>query len=222
MSSVSRVTPAQPTYHRAEKLSDAAIHILGVIWGLIAAAAIIRYAAIWRHDPVIIIGAVIYAACLITMLTASAAYHLTPWDAWKDPLRRLDQSAIYVKIAGTYTPFALLAGSGALFLVGMWGAALVGMMLKIFAPDRYRTLGLLLYLGMGWFGVLLGGDLLSSLTTTGFSLMLIGGLIYTVGVIFFLWESLPFSTPIWHAHVLVATVLLYIAVLVEIADLPIL
>ncbi|MEM8658284.1 MAG: hemolysin III family protein [Pseudomonadota bacterium] len=203
-------------------MSDAAIHILGVLWGVIAAAAMLRYSALWRHEPAVVMGAMVYAACLITMLSASAAYHLTPWEAWKDPLRRLDHSAIYIKIAGTYTPFALLAGSGALFLAGMWTAALAGMMLKIFVPGRFRNLGLLLYLGMGWFGVLLGGDLLTSLTTTGFSLMLVGGLIYSVGVVFFLWETLPFNTPIWHAHVLVATILLYGAVLVEISDVPLL
>lgn len=214
------VAQARPGFTRAEKLSDATIHVLGLIWGLVAVSVLITLSAIWRDEPAIIAGTAIYGLCLIAMLGASAAYHLIPLEHWKDPLRRLDHSAIYIKIAGTYTPFALLAGSGATFLIGMWGAALAGTILRVLAPNRFLTLGLILYLAMGWFGIFLGGELISSLTQTGFVLMLAGGVIYTLGVVFYLWDSLPFSTTIWHAHVLIATGFFYSAVMIEIADIP--
>lgn len=202
---------------RAERLSDAVIHVIGVTSGLIAAGVLIALVSTWQIEPPVLVGTVVYSICLLLMLACSAVYHMTPREDWKDILRRLDQSAIYIKIAGTYTPFAVLAGSGAGFLAGIWGAALAGLALKILAPGRFVLPGLALYLGMGWCGVLLGGDMISGLSGTGFALMLMGGLIYTVGVIFFLWEKLPFHTAIWHAHVLIATGVFYAAVVVEIA-----
>lgn len=210
-----------PLPTRAERISDAAVHVLGLVSALVAVSVLITLSATWRDEPAVIAGTVVYGTCLLAMLGASAAYHMTPWERWKDPLRRLDHSAIYVKIAGTYTPFALLAGSGAAFLTGIWGAAVAGTALRVLAPNRFVVFGLLLYLGMGWAGIVLGGDLITSLTHTGFALMLTGGVIYTLGVIFYLWDSLPFNTTIWHTHVLVATGLFYGAVLVEIADIPV-
>ena len=213
--------PTQPpaiAYSRAEKLSDATIHVIGVTSALVAVGVLITLVAAWRAEPSVLVGTVVYSVCLLLMLACSAAYHMTPWEEWKDLLRRLDQSAIYVKIAGTYTPFAVLAGSGAGFLAGIWGAALAGLALKLLVPGRFISLGLALYLGMGWCGVVLGGDMIAGLSGTGFALMLAGGVIYTLGVIFFLWEALPFHNTIWHAHVLVATGIFYAAVVVEIAE----
>lgn len=208
------------SYSRAERLSDAAIHIVGVVSAIVAATVVIFLAFSWRTEPSVRLGAVIYGLCLLLMLAASAAYHMTPWMEWKDALRRLDQSAIYVKIAGTYTPFALLAGTVPL-LVGIWGAAVAGLSLKVLAPNRAVPLALALYLVMGWAGVLAGDALLDSLTPAGFALMLTGGIIYTVGIVFYLWDALPFHNTIWHAFVLVATGVIYAALLVEIADVPV-
>jgi hemolysin III len=137
--------------------------------------------------------------------------------ARKDFLRRIDQSAIYFKIAGTYTPFAVLSGSqAALFLTGIWGAALAGASLILFGPARLKRPSLLLYLAIGWAGIGLGQPFFAALSPSGFALILAGGCIYTLGVLFFLWERLPFHITIWHAFVLAATALLYAAVLIEI------
>ncbi|MSU89031.1 Hly-III family protein [Rhodobacteraceae bacterium 2CG4] len=207
------------TYSRAERLSDAAIHIVGVVSAIVAAGVLITLAFSWRPEPAVRIGAVIYGLCLLLMLAASAAYHMTPWQEWKETLRRLDQSAIYVKIAGTYTPFALLAGTLPL-LIGIWGAAAAGLSLRVFAPNRAVPVALALYLLMGWAGVLVGDALLDSLSPKALLLMLSSGVIYTVGVVFYLWDALPFHNTIWHAFVLVGTAVMYVAMLLQFAEFP--
>ena len=96
---------------------------------------LITLAAVWFGDATTVIAAVVYGVSLLAMLVCSAVYNMTPRPAWKDLLRRLDQSAIYVKIAGTYTPFAVLTGSHAgFFLAGVWGAAIAGASLILFSP----------------------------------------------------------------------------------------
>lgn len=208
-------------YSRAEKISDGVIHVTGLIFALIAASVLVTLAAVWRNEPYLIIGIGIYCVTLVTMISASAAYHMTPWQEWKGVLQRLDHSAIYIKIAGTYTPFALITGNMGLFLAGIWGAALAGTSLRVFAPGRYYYSGLALYLGMGWAGVVLGGDLMNAVGPETLKLMIAGGIIYTLGVAVYLAERLHFHNTIWHAMVLLATGIFYAAILLEIAHTPV-
>ena len=205
-------------YTRAERISDAALHVIGIIAALVGAAVMLTYVVLTRPEPAVLAGTIVYCVCLLLMLTASAAYHMIPAQDWKDMLRRLDQSAIYIKIAGTYTPFAVLSGPGLGYLLaGIWGAAVAGLLLKMLAPNRAIPLALALYLAMGWSGVVAGGDMIAGLAPLTFWLMLAGGAIYTSGVVFFLWESLPFHNTIWHGFVLVATAVFYIAVIAELS-----
>lgn len=213
-----RDVPFKRVYSPAERLTDAAVHVVGLTGVLMAVPVLITLAAVWRGDPVSVTGAAIYGVSLIAMVLCSALYHMAPLPEWKDVLRRLDHSAIFVKIAGTYTPFALLAGGSGALLGGVWTAALAGTALKVVAPDRYRMTALTLYLGMGWCGVLAGQGMIASLSPSGFHLIVAGGLLYTLGVVFFLWEMLPFHNTIWHVLVLVASGLFYAAVMVELAD----
>ncbi len=192
------------------------VHITGVVLALMAAPVLITLAVIRLGDPTYVTAAVIYGVSLVLMLTCSAFYHLLPAPAWKDWLRRLDQSAIYFKIAGTYTPFSILAtGTTGAFLAGIWSAALAGAAAIIFGPNWLRRPSLVLYLGIGWAGLIAGGSLFADMSPVGFGLILAGGCIYTFGVCFFLWESLPFNTTIWHVMVLAASALVYSAVIVE-------
>ena len=103
-------------------------------------------------------------------------------------------------------------------MTGVWGAALAGASLRLFSPGRLKWASVCLYLGIGWAGALIGGPLIAGLTPVGFQLILAAGTIYTLGVIFFLWERLPFHNTIWHVFVLAATFVLYAAVLVELWD----
>jgi hemolysin III len=200
---------------RAERLSDAIIHVTGLTLAIGAVPVLVVLAALTRGDAAAMVGVSVYSATLILMILCSALYHMVPYASWKGLLRRLDHSAIYLKIAGTYTPFALLSGQGGGLTAGLWGAAVAGLSLKMISPDRFRWAALALYLGMGWAGVALGGALLGALTGPVVALMLTGGVIYSVGVIFFLWERLPFQTTIWHGFVLAATLVFYIAVTVQ-------
>lgn len=214
-----RVDRTDGYYSRAEQVSDATIHVLGVGMGLIGAATLIPLAILWGGEARIIAAASIYAMALVAMLLASACYNMSAEEAaWKDWLRRIDHTAIYLKIAGTYTPFVILSGiAPGVTLMFLWTAAGIGGALRILAPGRYRWLCLALYLVMGWSGVVIGTEMFGGLGPTTFNLMLIGGLLYTGGVVFFLWESLPFHYTIWHAFVLVATIFFYTALVVELA-----
>jgi hemolysin III len=203
-------------YSRAEQLSDAIVHLAGIASALVAVPVLVTLAALWFGDAGTVIAALVYGASLIVMLTCSAVYNLTPLPAWKDLLRRIDQSAIYLKIAGTYTPFAVLTGTHAgFFLTGIWGAALAAASLILFAPARLKWASLVLYLGIGWAGAVIGAPLVTELSPAGFVLILIGGGLYTLGLVFFLWERLPFHNTIWHVFVLAASWILYAAVVVE-------
>lgn len=206
-------------YSRAEFLSDAAVHVTGVLAALIAVPVLITLVAVWFGDATTLIAATVYGLSVIAMFVASAFNNMVTLPDWKDLLRRIDQSAIYVKIAGSYTPLAVLTGTHAgFFLTGVWGAALAGASLRLFSPRRLKWASIGLYLGIGWAGALIGGPLIAGLTPTGFQLILAAGAIYTLGVGFFLWERLPFHTTIWHVFVLAATFVLYAAVLVELLD----
>jgi hemolysin III len=203
-------------YSPAEWWSDAAIHAIGLLAALIAVPVIITLAALWFGDAGIITATAIYGATLIVLFAASAVNNLVAVPAWQQFLRRIDRSAIYLKIAGTYTPLAVLAGGhlGTL-LTSVWGTALAGVSLMAFHPDRVKWLTLALYIALGWAGLLVGGPMLAGLSPAGLVLVFTGGGLYMLGILFFLWQRLPFHNTIWHALVLAASVVFYTAILIE-------
>jgi len=203
-------------YSRAEYLSDAAVHLAGLALAAGSVPVLIVLAALLRGDAASVTGVAIYAATMALMLGASAAWNMAGHVAWGEALRRIDHACIYLKIAGTYTPFALIAGQGWALLATVWAGALAGAGLKAVAPDRFRWLGLALYLGLGWAGVIAGGTVFAALPAATVVLMLMGGLIYTAGVTFFLWDRLPFHNTVWHVFVLAATGVFYAAVTVAV------
>jgi hemolysin III len=210
-------------YTRAERLSDAAVHVMGVIAALMAVPVLITLAILWRGEKSVVVASLIYGATLILMLSCSALYHMSRWPEWKGVFRRMDHTMIYLKIAGTYTPFAVLTGAHAgPLLAFLWTAAGLGAAIKIFDPERFKLATIALCLLMGWAGVLVGDELLAGLSSQAFSLMLLGGMLYTLGVVFFLWETLPFHNTIWHVFVLTATAVFYVAILVQLSDTAVL
>ncbi len=211
---------AVATYTRAERIADAAIHVTGVVAALIAVPVLVTLAAVWHGDAATVAAAVIYGLSMIAMFGFSAGYHMTPVPRLRAALRRCDHAAIYVKIAGTYTPFAVLLGGAdaGWILGGIWGAAAIGVTLKLLAPGRFEFATLLLYLGMGWAVVVIGGPIFKGLTDASLALMVTGGVLYTAGVAFFLWEKLRFHNAIWHFLVLAASFVFYAGIMVEVAE----
>ncbi|WP_224816994.1 hemolysin III family protein [Hasllibacter sp. MH4015] len=204
-------------YSRAEYISDAVVHGLGIGGALIAGPVLVTLAAIWIGDPGLVTALGVYAFTLLAMWVCSALYNLVQREDLVSGLRRLDQSAIYFKIAGTYTPFIALASGSLGFLAGIWAVALAGASLIILSPGRVAVLAIALYLALGWAGAVLGGPLVSTLSPLGFWLLVAGGLTYSAGVVFNVWGSLPFHNTIWHVFVLVGTVFCYAAIATEVA-----
>lgn len=206
-------------YSRAERISDAVVHIAALIAALFAVPVLITLAAIWRGEPAVLLGVGIYGATLIAMILCSLLYNHIPHPDWHGLLRRLDHSAIYLKIAGTYTPFAALSGGpGFTLLAGIWGAAVAGTGLTWFAPRRAFVAGVPLCLAMGWAIVFGGADLLAVLSPAVVAMMVAGGLLYTAGVAFLLAGGLPYHNTIWHVFVMVASVVFFAAVMTHLVQ----
>jgi hemolysin III len=200
-------------YDRAELWADGIIHGLGVAFALAGVVALLAV-FVPAHASDDLVPVLLYSAGLLAVLIISAVYNMWPISPVKWWLRRLDHSAIYVLIAGTYTPFLARLGDGPsvqVLIVGVWAAALAGIALKLALPGRFDRFSIALYLLIAWSGVAVW-DRALQLPGTTLWLLAAGGLIYTSGVVFHLWHSLRFHNAIWHAFVLVAAVLHYGAV----------
>ena len=207
-------------YTPRELLVDGIVHGVGVAFAGIGTVVLLVLAALAGVGAGALAALTVYAAGLAAMLGTSAAYNLWPLGRVKWILRRFDHAAIYVLIAGTYTPLVALVGVGAAawwLLAAIWGVALVGMALKLALPGRFDRLSIGLYLALGWSGVLAYEPVIAVLPPVPFALLAAGGLLYSVGVVFHVWRGLPFQNAIWHVFVLVAAMCHYGAVL---ASLP--
>jgi hemolysin III len=202
-------------YDRVELLADAVLHVLGLILGLGGAIAIVIITA--RSDRAAnVLSVVIYVSALLTVLGLSAAYNMWPVSRVKWALRRFDHSAIYLLIAGTYTPFIAqmkIDFVSVALMVGIWLTAITGMTLKLVLPGRFDRLGIALCLLLGWSGIIAYQPIVAVLPSVSTWLLVAGGALYSAGVIFHCWESLRFQNAIWHGFVLVAAACHYSAVL---------
>jgi hemolysin III len=199
----------QRPYSRAELWVDGAVHVLGLIVA-IAAGSILLAFAILETAPEIAPALVVYVGSLVAVLGVSLAYNLWPVSPIKKLLARFDQAAIFLFIAGTYTPFlAVLGGttSGVLMTSFVWGASLIGVALKLIVPERFGRLAIVLYLAIGWSGILVFQSLAQSLPHSTMWLLLAGGVTYSLGIVFHLWERLKFQNALWHVFVVTGATL---------------
>ncbi len=190
------------------------MHVLGLAFGLIGGAILIAIAAMeGRTTP--IVSASIYAFGLLAMLTASAAYNIARPSNPRSWLRRLDHAAIFVMIAGSCTPFALhgLTAWGIAMTALLWTLAFAGVALKLAFPRRFDRLAIALYLGLGWGGALVLAGHMAQMPMEAVVLLTAGGLLYSAGVIFHVWERLKFHNAVWHAFVLAAAICHYAAIM---------
>jgi hemolysin III len=200
-------------YSPGERLADAIVHVLGISLSLVAVALLLVHAAP-RVDASTTTALAIYGAALIALFVASAAYHMTPLLHWKPVLKRFDQAAIFLKIAGTYTPLVVLLGSIFAYglLVAIWAAALFGAIAKLAFRTRFQKISVALYLPLGWTSLLLIWPIWTTLPPAATILIVAGGVLYTVGVLFHVWEKLKFQNAIWHGFVLAASACHFAAV----------
>lgn len=202
-------------YDRVELITDGILHVIGLVLGLVGAIAIIIVTA-RSAQASDILSVAIYASALLTVLGLSAAYNMWPVSRVKWVLRRFDHSAIYLLIAGTYTPFIAQLKSGlvsASLMIGIWLTAIIGTTLKLLLPGRFERFGIALCLLLGWCGVIAYEPIAAVLPSVCIWLLVAGGVLYSAGVVFHRWESLRFQNAIWHGFVLVAAACHYSAVL---------
>lgn len=200
---------------RREIVADAVVHAIGLVAACVGAVVLIGFVlhgGAYGALPAV----ALYTLGLFVMLGCSCAYNLAPASPRKEKLRQFDQAGIFLMIAGTYTPFTTL-GLGGPWAVGLtsfvWLAAIAGACLKLFFPRRFDRLTIAAYLTLGWAGAVAVAPLTDALGLTTLALIAVGGVLYSVGVVFHLAERLPFQAAIWHGFVVTAAGVHYAAVL---------
>jgi hemolysin III len=205
---------ALPRYGFGDELASSVIHGIGILLSIAGLAVLVVHAAS-HGTPSDVLASAVYGVSLILLYTASTLYHSIRTESARRLLRTLDHIAIFLLIAGTYTPFTLIAlrGTWGWSLFGIvWSLALLGSALELGLLKRYRRFAVLLYVAMGWVGIIAFRPLLAHLQTGGMVLLLAGGAAYTLGVPFYLWRKLPYHHSVWHFFVLAGSVLQFLAV----------
>jgi hemolysin III len=200
---------------RGEIAADGAVHAVGIVAAVAGIAVLISLIAV-RSGAVELITAAIYGFGLLAMLGFSAAYNLAGRSRHRDLLRRVDRAAIFLMIAGTYTPFTILGLSGVweVSLISVvWSFAIVGFIVTFLLPRRLGGLSVAVYLILGWTGIVAIGPLLDAFGAKILVLIAIGGLLYSLGTVFLVWRNLPYQHAIWHGFVVAAAAVHYGAIL---------
>lgn len=208
----------QVTAH--ERFADGCIHVAGVAAGCIGVIGLLTWAipTLPAHATA---SLMVYGAGMLAMFGCSAAYNMTTEPDWKPALRRLDQAAIFLKIAATYTPFLAVkmgSGWGYALLAIIWLSALAGAFAKLMLTARWDGISLVLYLALGWASVVTLYPLSAAVPALALQLLGAGGVLYTLGVVFHVWHSLPYQNAIWHVFVLAGTVCHFASIVVAIFD----
>lgn len=201
-------------YSPVEELWNALTHGLGAALALVGAVVLVVLAS-GGGNAFAIVSASVYGASMIVLFVASTLYHSARHPAWRRAFKMFDHCAIFLLIAGTYTPFLLVNMRGTLgwTLLGViWGLAAVGIVFNLVFGHRFKALQVATYLVMGWLVVVAATELPAILGATELALLVAGGLAYTLGVIFYLANSIPFNHAIWHLFVLAGGALHYFAV----------
>jgi hemolysin III len=191
-------------YSRAEMIADGVVHAVGIVLAIAAGSALLSLSA-FHAGPGEYIATIFYVVSLLTVLSISLAYNLWPLTPAKWVLRRFDHAAIYLLIAATYTPFLAQLDDAAMtgtMIAVVWGAAIAGMVIKLFLPGRLDRLAVVFYLAIGWSGIVVIEPLLDTLPPVTIGLILAGGIVYSAGVVFFVWQGLRFQNALWHGFVI--------------------
>ena len=200
-----------------DEIANVVTHGIGVLLSVGAGAALIALASVQAGTREMISVAV-FSASLVLLYSASTLYHAAGHPETKARLKVLDHCAIFILIAGTYTPFTIAAIRGAWgwSLFGMiWGMAMIGIVFKLFFTGRFKVLSTAMYIGMGWLVVIALVPLMQALSGAGLAWLVVGGVLYTAGTLFYHRESIPYSHAIWHGFVLAGSSCHFVAVAIE-------
>lgn len=202
-----------------EEIASAITHGLGVIFSIVALVLLLMSAtesgSSWNVTAVSVFG-----ASMILLYLFSTLMHAIPHPRAKRVLQVFDHAGIYLLIAGSYTPFALVSLHGTLgwTLFGIvWGVAILGIIWKLFSTGKYMWVSNVTYLALGWICIIAIRPLYASLGHQGFMLLLAGGIAYSVGIVFYVWQKLPFNHAIWHLFVLAGSVFIFLSILLYVA-----
>lgn len=201
-------------YSEAEELANRWTHALGTLLAAAGAAALINL-ALQQGERTRIVSVSIYACAMLIFYSTSTIYHSVRRPRLRYLFRILDHACVYLMIAGSYTPFAMVTLRGPWgywLLVMVWGLGTIGAFLKVFTTHRLHYIGPMLYLGLGWLALVVIKPLAAALALNGLLLLFAGGAAYTLGVVFYLWDRLPYNHAIWHLFVLVGSAFHFAAI----------
>lgn len=199
---------------RKEEIWNSLSHALGALMGMVGLVALLFFNN--NKTPYSIFSIVVYSISVILLFSASAIYHWVEDFRLKTIWRQIDHIGIYILIAGTYTPVALITlekNNGWLIFWTVWGIALIGGILKLYFTGRFEKISLLLYLFMGWLIVFDIHDLIAHISWFGLVFLMLGGAFYTLGTLFYAIKKIPFNHVIWHFFVLAGAISHYIFIL---------
>ncbi|HIF9514497.1 hemolysin III family protein [Photobacterium damselae] len=192
-------------YSVKEEIANSVSHGLGMIFGIVGLVLLLVQAVNAKADALSIVSLSIYGGSMILLYLASTLYHAIPFERAKRALKTFDHCAIFLLIAGTYTPFLLISLRTPLaitLMVIIWLLALMGIAAKIVFVYRFKKLSIITYLTMGWLSLIAIYQLAMALSTGGLVLLALGGLIYSIGVVFYINKRIPYNHAIWHLFVL--------------------
>lgn len=191
-------------YSIAEEIANSVTHGIGALLS-IAALVLMVVLSITQSSTIAVVASAVYGSSLILLFLASTLYHSVQRAHVKKSLKIFDHCAIYLLIAGTYTPFMLISLRGAwgyTMTAIIWSLALFGVIFKIFYTEKFPKLSLFTYIFMGWLIIVASSELMSKVPVGGLVLLVVGGLVYTLGTIFYAFDKIPYNHAIWHGFVL--------------------
>ncbi|MGY3568353.1 PAQR family membrane homeostasis protein TrhA [Vibrio paucivorans] len=213
----------QASYGLKEEIANAVTHGLGMVFGIVGLVFLLLKANEYHADTMTIASMSIYGGSMILLFLASTLYHSIPYQRAKRWLKTLDHCAIYLLIAGSYTPFLLVSLRTPLaigLMAVIWGIALVGIIMKLAFVYRFKRFSLFTYLAMGWLSLVVIYQLAINLDVGGLVLLAAGGIIYSLGVIFYVAKRIPYNHAIWHLFVLAGCACHFFAIYLYVHPVP--
>lgn len=202
------------TFTKREEIAHAITHGIGALLSIAGLVLLIVFSS-FSGNPWKIVSVTIFGVTMLLMYVSSTIVHSLPEGKWKDIFQIFDHSSIYLFIAGTYTPFLLVhirSNIGWLLFGIIWGIAIIGIVFKVFFVKKFLIVSTLFYILMGWLIVLVWGPLTATIHQNGITLLIIGGVVYTVGAIFYTWRKIPYHHVIWHLFVIAGSIFHFFAV----------